>query len=498
MVRTLTPENVEELVSTVKEGTDALTLARAQMDESNKRVAELLKQQEELKQGGESVQADVKRINEELQSLGNRMETLASNFTDLTHTTRKAMRAVGTDGAREDVSYVHPNGRGQSIFRCRDEALQIGMYLMATMEREGAVKAGARKWLAERKNDLQYLPQITPSLVRDLGKEWQETIQQIDMNRPDWMAGEDLASRATPGSVLTRPQFADTLIRNVEEYGMFRQNALVWPMGAETVRIPRRSGGLTVYWEGEAEAGTETDPNFQLLGMTAKKPFMLHQYSSELSEDAALSLADILVFEFALAMATEEDRIGFNGTGAGGNSPGFAEYIGVLGADANATAATADSTFVPHLVTGAAGADLTTELTEAKLREMTGRLHTWAMAGAKWYMHRSVHADCDGIQMGTSGGSVVKYQDPRSPTIMGYPVVNAEGMPASPSAASTKVFALGDLRKSWILGDRRAPEMQTSEHYAFNTDQITIRMRARIAFLMQSGNGMVVYQTGTA
>ena len=70
-------------------------------------------------------------------------------------------------------------------------------------------------------------------------------------------------------------------------------------------------------------------------------------------------------------------------------------------------------------------------------------------------------------------------------------------MPVSPSSQNTHVLALGDLRKSWVLGDRRAPEMQTSEHYAFNTDQITVRMRARLAFLSISGNGMVVYKTGT-
>ena len=70
------------------------------------------------------------------------------------------------------------------------------------------------------------------------------------------MATQDLAGRQTPGSVLVHPEFSNTLIRNVEEHGVFRQNALIWPMGSDTVHIPRRIGGLTVFWEGEAEAGT--------------------------------------------------------------------------------------------------------------------------------------------------------------------------------------------------------------------------------------------------
>lgn len=499
MPDTLTPEQAEKLVDGIEQGTKALAESRKKMDESNKRVEELLKDQESLKKDSASNGEKLKKVEEELSSLADRMETIAESFTDLTHTTRRAMKIVGTDGAAEEKAYVCRGGRSRGfIFDSKQQAIELGMYFMATMGKEGTVKRHAQKWLVDRKGDLRHVPQVTRSMVELLGREFVESIQKIDMARPDYLVGEDLAARTTPGSVLTRPEFANTLLRNVEEYGVFRANALIWPMGAETVHIPRRSGGLSVYWEGEAEAGTETDPSFQLLGMTAKKMLMLHQHSSELSMDAVISLADILMTEFALAIATEEDRIGFNGDGSGGNSPGFAGFVGVLGAAANATAATADANFVPHLVNGAAGANLTTEITEASLRAMTGKLHTWARGNAKWYMHRSVHADLDGIQMGTSGGSVVKYQDPRSPTIMGYPVVDTEALPVSPSAATTKVMALGDLRRSWILGDRMSPEMETSEHYAFNTDQLTVRMKARVGFLAAHANGMVVYATGTA
>ena len=77
---------------------------------------------------------------------------------------------------------------------------------------------------------------------------------------------------------------------------------------------------------------------------------------------------------------------------------------------------------------------------------------------------------------------------------MGYPIVDVEGCPVSPSSAGNEVLALGDLRKSWVLGDRRNMEIETSEHFAFDTDQLTVRAKQRVSFLMLQGNGMIVLQ----
>lgn len=130
---------------------------------------------------------------------------------------------------------------------------------------------------------------------------------------------------------------------------------------------------------------------------------------------------------------------------------------------------------------------------------MIGAAHTWALPGAKWFMHRSVKQDLLGIE--TSGGGPVwsPGQGQNNPdTLLGYPVVLPEVLPMSPGTASSPAFAFGNLRKTFVLGDRRAPEMETSEHYAFNTDQLTLRFSARIAFLATQANSMVVYETNAA
>ena len=489
---TLTPERLEEAVATIEQATESLTKTRAEMDAANKKVGELLTQQEDLKKKDATHDELLKKIEVQLANIAAKMESVAHEHTNLSDRLRTSMKEVGASGQADDKAFIyrHPNSKG-AIFQSRQQATEIGMFFMATMGRDTAVRGQARRWLNERKADLRYLPNIPKSFVEEFGGDWLRKLQEVQKGA---LVTEDLTAGATPGSVLTRPEFVQSLIRNVEEHGKFRQNALIWPMGADTVYFPRRKSGFSAPgWEGEGEAGSEVDPDFDQVTMQAKKMFNLHQHSSELTLDAVISLADILMFEIALQIATEEDRIGFNGDGTGGVSPGFAGFIGVLGMTRNGDTAPIG----PIAVTGAAGSDLSTEVTLAKLRAMTGQLHTWARGGAKWYMHRTILADLMGISDG-NWGSVVKFTEGRVASIMGYPVEEVEGMPVSPSAASTAQFALGDLRRSWILGDRTQVEIQTSEHYAFNTDQLTYRWKKRMAVKPVQPNGMVVYVGGTA
>jgi HK97 family phage major capsid protein len=498
---TITPEQIEQLTEGITSAKAAMVKGQEEMAESNKQVGALLTQQEELKKSRDKHGQELEKVQKSLNDFALKMEGISHQYTDTIDTLRAQTKQMVAGGVNSDGAVYQVrigNGRdnhGGSIFSCRQEALELGMFLMATMKSETDAKRYSRQWLADHRQHLRYLPNIPKSFIESIANPIvkKEDVDRIVSGFGNWGAVQAMSGLAAPGAALVHPEFANTLIRNVEMHGAFRANALVWPMGGDVVYIPRRKTGAAVVWETEAGAGEGTDPTFDMLGLTAKKMMALNSYSSELGEDAALSLADIFMFDFALAIAEKEDDAGFNGDGT---SP-YALFTGVLGASANATESTADSTFVPILVTGAAGANLTTEITAAKLREMTGHVHSWARPGCKWYMSRSVLSDVTGIET-TGGGPVVRIDEGNLARIMGYPVVEVEKMPASPSAASTKVLACGDLRKSWILGDRRKLELQTSEHYLFNTDSIAVRVTSRVGVLMQCGNGMVVYCTGTA
>lgn len=490
------PAKLERAVEGVEKATQAIEKTRADMDGYNKQVTDLLARQKQIENGAQSSEKEVADIKAKLSDLADKMTAIAEQHTNFTNTTRQFMKQTGQNSDTSDRGYVwkNPNSKG-SIFRSKQEATEIGMYFMATMKRECPAKQYARTWLKDHKQDLRYMPGITPSLVQHLGNEWVEAQRQLDRQLIG-AGAQDLTGGAIPGSVFVRPEFAATLIRNVEEQGVGRQECLIWPMGSDIAYIPKRTGGTSVYWEGEGESTTSSDPNYTMLALTVKKAMSFHQYSSELSEDAAISIADLLMFEIALAHATEEDRIIFNGTGAGGNSPGFAGYFGLLGMSANATEATAISSNVPRLVSGGTNADRTDEVTLAKLRAMTGLLPTWGRQGSKWYMHRTVHADLDGIET-TGGGPVTKYEQGGGASALGYPIRDVDAMPASPGTASTRVFALGNLRKAAVLGDRRQMTVDTSEHYAFNTDKLSVRSTSRWGILWAQADAMVVYATAS-
>lgn len=495
---TLTPEKVEELAAGIKEAKETLDQSRKTMEESNTKVGKLVEEQTELKKTTDSNQETLTKVEERIKALGDQMHTIAEGYTDTINRLREQMKQLGTDGGDERSAFVARGGRG-AIFSCRQEALELGHFLMATMKDDNQeAKAYARRWLQEHRQDLRFLPNIPKSFVEHVAnpilvKEDLDRINKFNAGQFGGLAAEAMTGGATPGSILVSPQFVATMIRNVEEHGAFRRNALVWPMGSDTVHIPRRSSGVVITWEGEGDTGTGTDPGFELLGMTAKKQMAIHAFSSELAEDAAISLADIFMFEFALAIAADEDGHGFLGDG----TSTYHGFVGVIGATGSGTDATAISTAVPHLVTGAAGADLASEITAAKLREMTGKVHTWA-TNVKWYLHRTLLATLTGIET-TGGGPVVQFSEGNAPQIMGYPVERVDKMPAASTVSTGEVcLALGDLRKGWVLGDRRRMNVETSEHFYFSTDQIAIRVTARIAFLMTQGNAMVQYVTGSA
>lgn len=495
-------EQMEKLLTSVEKTAQSLADVNAKMVKSNEQVGDALLRIKKIETGQESVanaEAEIKKLTLSLDSLATKVTSLAEQNTNLITIQRANTNAIAARGGHDGVAFRVQNSKGSAIFESRQQAVEIGMFLMATMNRESSSTQYAKKWIREHWNDLQHLPQVPKWAALDgkLNQNMDNVVKRLQSQGLSY-AAQDLASNATPGSSLVFPEFMNTMIRNVEEYGAFRRNATIWPMKSNQVYIPRRKSGLSVYWVTEAAAPSETDPSFDMLKLEVKKYAALSQYSSELAEDemGAIALASLYVTEFAQAVAYEEDRIGFNGTGAGGNATtGYAGFLGVLGCDRQAYAAEGSEDLDKVLKYDAAtGLDRTDEVTLKGLRAVTGLCHTWALPNAKWFMHRTVAADLEGIET-TGGGPIMSVDSTNTKSLLGYPLERCEAMPASPGTASTGTFAFGDLRKGWIMGDRRAMSIETSEHYAFNTDQITTRLTGRTGWLPWQPTAIVVYVT---
>lgn len=275
------------------------------------------------------------------------------------------------------------------------------------------------------------------------------------------------------GGVLVPHEFGNDLIDLREQYGVFRRNAKIEPMSSETKSVPRRVGGLEAYFVGEGASITESDKDWDNIQLTAKKLAALVKYSTELSEDAIISIGNDLAEEISYAFAKKEDACGFIGDG----TSTYGRIVGATNALKNL-----DSTIgnIAGLKVGAGNAY--SELTLNDFIGTAALLPEYADdASAKWYVHRAFYYNVM-LRVALAAGGVPAEEiraGLRQPKFLGYPVEITQTMPKT--EANSQVCALfGDLRRAAKLGDRREVTIATSEHAAFATDQLTVRGTERI------------------
>ncbi len=297
----------------------------------------------------------------------------------------------------------------------------------------------------------------------------------------DWCARNGIEVKAhsegnnSAGGFLVPDEFNDTLISLREQFGVFRANAKVWPMGRDVLYIPRRTGTLTSYWVGETKAATESTQTFDNVQLMAKKLFALTTTSSELVEDAIVNIADNVAGEIAYEFALREDQAGFNGDGT-------SQYGGIVGlANAIGSSGTSDSGIGTSALASVTTADL-----QADIHGMMALLPAYAATpNAKIYCHKSVfHALFERVAMAAGGVSAAEMQAGIAPRFFGYPVVFSQAMSGvTGSGTDGAVLAyFGDLTQGVAFGDRRAVTIKTSDSAlnAFEQDEIVIRGTQRI------------------
>lgn len=284
----------------------------------------------------------------------------------------------------------------------------------------------------------------------------------------------NITTTQTSGGALVPDDFSSQLIDLKEERGVGRKAVPPIPMSRDTMTFPRRTGGLTVYYPGEASAITESNPAFNNVTLTAVKMATLTQVSNELLNDSALSFGDITAREIAYAFADREDEDLFNGDGTStyGGRNGLRNAIkGLSGTIAN----------IAGLYVGSGNAY--SELTVPDFNGTAGLLPAY-VKNPKWYMHKRFFETVCGalaVRPGASGGAagatmqeMAAYRMSGVPTWLGYPVEFVQVMPRAEGNSQVCVL-FGDLGMAAKQGTVKGIEIAASEHYGFNTDVLTIR-----------------------
>lgn len=276
----------------------------------------------------------------------------------------------------------------------------------------------------------------------------------------------------TAGGYLVPSEMAQTIIDLRETYGVFRRNCKIAPMGRDTITVPRRSGGLTAYFAGEGVAITESDKTWDAVSLTAKKLGVLTRYSSELAEDAIISIADDIAQECAYAFAYKEDLCGFTGDGT-------STYGGIQGI---AWKFEQNTSFVGYVDCATTGHDTLGEVDVTDLTALMGKLPQYARVGAKWYCSQVAADVVFGRLSATAGGNTIQTMGGAfTPSFLGYPIEVSQVLQSGTTAQNNEHLLLfGNLSMAATLGDRREIRIATADQRYFAEDQIALKATERV------------------
>ncbi len=282
--------------------------------------------------------------------------------------------------------------------------------------------------------------------------------------------GEDANST---GGALVPTEFIPNLIVLQEAYGAFRRNAQEIPMPSDSAIAPKLTSGLTVYCPGAGTAITQSDLAFGTVGLTAKKWATLTGIDSELDEDSAIAVGELVGRQIARAFAKKEDEVGFLGDG----TSTYFGHTGIIGAIKNVTSNAG-------IVAGAGTAY--TDLTLANFETLLGTVPEYADDGMdlKFYCSRLFYYTAMvRVALASGGANALEVQMNRmrrQKEFLGYPV---ELTPALPKAAAASQYCcvFGNLRMGAYLGDARKTTIARSEHAGFSQDIVMIRGTQRVA-----------------
>lgn len=273
------------------------------------------------------------------------------------------------------------------------------------------------------------------------------------------------------GGALVPGEMMNAIIDLREEYGVFRQWAQLVPMTSDTLTWPRRTGGLTAYFTPENTAGTESAGTWDNINLVAKKLMVLTRLSTELDEDAIVSVADLMTREIAYAFAVKEDQCGFVGDGS-------VTYGGIRGV----TTLLIDGNHNAGKVSATSGHDLFSEIDSVDITSLMGRLPMYAQARAKFYCSQLCFATVFERLVAAAGGNSISTLDGAVQyRYLGFPIVISQTLPAVTTTLANSIMLLfGDLSLAAAIGERRVATIRRSDERYFESDQIGLLGTERI------------------
>ena len=255
-------------------------------------------------------------------------------------------------------------------------------------------------------------------------------------------------------------------------------------------RIPALSTSVSVSWTDEAAKKTSTAPTFDIVTQTLKKLAAIVPMTEEIIEDSTIDLTALVGQLFAEAVAKEEDIQFFAGTGA--------PWTGILN--------NGDVNVVHTSSTNPAA------VTAEDLLSLVDETPTGALAGAKFYMNRSVFSKIRSLKASGSGEYLIQAPTADAPaSIWGYPIELSDAFPAVTETGNDQPFVLfGNLSVAAIFGDKQQLRVKmldqatvrnsgnSSDLNLAQQDMVAIRIVERVGYVLALPQAVTVLKTEAA
>ena len=328
-------------------------------------------------------------------------------------------------------------------FKSVDDAYKAGMWLCASFAKDSVVRDQALNWC-----QANGMPQVVK-------------YQSENLN--------------TAGGFLVPTEFNSAIVDLREEFGTFRANARVVPMSSDSMTMPRRASGLTAYYVGENAQITESQKGWDSLTLVAKKLACLTRISTELTEDAAINVAEDLAREMAYAFAVAEDAAGWNGDGT-------STYGGIQGVKPKFVAGLGSYVGAVDLTSGH---DTIAEVDAADIAKVMQALPRYARRNAKFFMSQQMFDGAFQRLIAAAGGNSTMTMDRAVPlSYLGYPIVIDQTLPIGGTINDVPAWYFGDLSLAVKLGSRRDIRVMISADRYMEFDQIGIQATERFDIIV--------------
>lgn len=251
------------------------------------------------------------------------------------------------------------------------------------------------------------------------------------------------------GGYLVTAQMSERIVARLHETSPIRRIAASLTITADAVEGMLDLGEPAAGWVTELEARAETaTPQLGLWRIPVHELYAEPRVSQKLLDDAGFDVEAYLAQKVAEKMGRAENAAFVAGTGV--NAPrGFTTYPTAVTVDGIRPWGT-----IQHVASGANGAFAASDPADA-LISLTYALKAGYRVGASWVMARGTAGEVRKLKDASSGQYLWQpgLAAGSPATLLGYPVVEAEDMPAIANGALA--IAFGNFREAYAVVDRQ-------------------------------------------